>query len=159
MAKHKIEFDAKCESCNGSGLYVGMAEKDGAAIVCVSCKGTGKVHEVITYEDFEKKKKRRGVKRVFKCNCGIGIGAGKTDKHGQISLEDFGGMPYKDWFAGKKFPPKSEMRKFSCPVWYYQSADYDKKPHWKECGFGSFRDCKYFSTKEKCWDRFDLEGE
>jgi hypothetical protein len=26
-----VEFDMECESCNGTGLYIGMAESDGGS--------------------------------------------------------------------------------------------------------------------------------
>lgn len=159
MAEHTIEYDAECTACKATGLYVGMGEHDGAAIVCSHCNGTGKVHKVIKYRDFEKRKKKRNVKRVYKTNPGIGIGEGHSEKYGKLKLETFGGMPYKDWFAGKPFPAKSEMRKFTCPAWWYQSADYDKKPEWKRCRgpWSAFRDCEHFKNKEECWARFDRE--
>jgi hypothetical protein len=51
------------------------------------------------------------------------------------------------------------MRKYTCPAWWYQSADYKKKPNWKEClACGSFSSCKHFSIKQNCWDRFDKES-
>jgi hypothetical protein len=147
----KIELDIECNKCGGTGLYVGMGEHDGAAVVCRNCDGTGKYHYVFTYEEFVERKQSRKVKRVFETNPGFGIGEGKKYK-----LEDYGGMPYKDWKDGKPFPPKSEMRKLVCPAWWYQSADYKKKPHWDECiGAGAFSDCKCFKNKEKCWAKFD----
>lgn len=138
---------------------MGFAEHDGAAVVCHNCKGTGKVHVVHTYEDFEGRKSRKGIKRVYRVNPGIGVGAG----HGH-TLEEFGGMPYDDWAANKKFPKGSEMRKYTCPCWYYQSADYDKAPAWRDgevqCQIrGSFSGCKHFPEKEKCWARWDKEQE
>ena len=155
--KHVIEFDEKCKSCDGTGLYVGMAENDGAAVVCHACKGTGKCHVKFEYEDFTGRGKRIGIKRVYETNVGIGIG---TD-NGTYELSDFGGVDYKDWLAGKPFPPKSEMRRFTCPAWWYQLVDYDKKPNWDECrsnlGY-SFSRCPYFSTREKCWERWDKEN-
>lgn len=157
MSDHRIEFDTQCKSCNGTGLYVGMAERDGFAIVCSTCKGTGKFRLVIEYKDFEKRKKQKDVKRVLQVNCGIIVGTRKDDN----SLDSFGGMSYKDWLAGKEFRRGMEMRAFTCPAWYYQSADYDKKPDWEECtGWGgSFSSCSEFSTKSKCWERFDKEQE
>jgi len=143
----KIEFDEQCKACNGTGLYKGMGEKDGYAVVCHTCEGTGKHHYVHEYEEFTGKKERNGIKQVVKTNPGIYLG-------GNL---DFGGMSYEDWKQGKPFPPKSEMRKHTCPAWWYQSADYDKKPCWKECGFGSFSACKHFPDKDKCWERWDKE--
>lgn len=153
--KHTIEFDEKCKPCKGTGLYVGLAENDGAAVVCYICKGTACHHVKYEYDDFEGKEIRPKVTRVFEINCGIGIGEGEN-KGVTFKLEDFGGMDYTDWLEDKPFPPKSEMRKFTCPCWWYQSVD-GKKPSWKECGYGYFSDCEHFSTKEKCWERWDEE--
>ena len=154
MGKHKIEFDEKCKSCSGTGLYVGMAERDGFAVVCNTCDGTGKHHVIFQYEDFEGKERNNNIKKVLKCNPGISCGVGNG-----CNLESFGGMNYEDWFNGKDFPKGSEMRKYTCPAWWYQSADYEKKPDWKECmGCNMFSACKYFNTKEKCWERWDKEN-
>jgi hypothetical protein len=145
-----IELDHECKSCNGTGLYKGLAERDEFAVVCNTCEGTGKFHFVYRYEEFIGKKKRNDVSRVIECNPGIVIGNGVNA----------GGIPYKEWFAGVPFPKKSEMRKFTCPEWWYQVANYKLKPDWDECfsSFGStFSNCKFFSTMEKCWERFDKE--
>jgi len=149
---HIIEFDEQCKPCKGTGLYVGMAEYDGAAVVCHTCKGTGLHHVKIEYNDFTGRKERLNIKRVFETNPGIGVGEGKQ----RFSLSDFGGMPYKEWLQGLPFPKKSEMRKFTCPAWWYQSADYDLKPNWDKCGWGgSFSGCKHFHEKDKCWEQWD----
>lgn len=155
MSKQTFKVNQVCQSCGGTGLYVGMAERDGAAVVCSSCKGTGCQTFVHEYEVFEKRKERKGIKRVYKTNPGICIGEGNNCK-----LEDFGGMPYQDWNNGKDFPKGSENRKYTCPAWWYQSENYELKPKWKECiGFGSFSSCKNFKCKEKCWKKWDKENE
>ena len=41
----------ECQACGGTGLYKGMAERDGAAVVCSCCNGTGKTE--FTYNEFE----------------------------------------------------------------------------------------------------------
>ena len=149
----KIVIEEKCPACNGTGLYVGMAERDGFAVVCHQCGGTGKYTFFHEYENFERREERRGIRRVLETNCGICVGT----RNG-YNIESFGGMPYKEWLSGFDFPPKSEMREFTCPVWWYQSANYELKPDWDECVIGrSFSDCPYFKNKEKCWDRFDKE--
>lgn len=156
---HTIEYDCECEHCNGTGLYIGMGERSGAAVVCSHCQGTGKEHVKITYTDFTEKRKRRGVQRVFRVNPGIGIGAGVSEKYGKVELKDFGGMSYEDWFAGKRFPKKSEMRKFTCPAWWYQCVNFEKKPKWKECVLAeSFSKCRLFAQRDKCWERWDREA-
>jgi len=157
--------DRVCESCQGSGLYVGFAERRGGAVVCSSCKGEGHYEETFRWTEWKEGQKRvvkRDIKRVFATNPGIGIGEGELESTGQIlKLEDFGGVDYKEWQkSGKKaFVKGTEMRKFTCPAWWWQSANYDKKPDWKECcGFGSFSNCKHFCKKEKCWERYDKFG-
>lgn len=154
MAKHVFELDCKCKDCGGTGLYVGLAERNGAAVLCYKCKGTGKGHIKLEWEDFDGRVERDDVTRVLECNPGICVG---PNEEMGFSLEDFGGMPYHDWQKGKPFPPKSEMRKFTCPAWWYQTADYDSKPDWDECCWGRFSDCKHFCTKERCWERWDEE--
>ena len=151
----KIELDIVCNACGGTGLYVGMAEKDGLAVQCHRCDGTGKYHYVYEYELFKARKRQQKIKWVLESNPSIFAGLGR----GKYSYSDFGGMPYKDWNGGKPFPKKSEMRKFVCPAWWYQCVDYDKKPEWDECiCCGSFSKCKWFVTKNKCWDRWDKEN-
>lgn len=152
---HKIEYDCQCESCKGSGVYVGIAERDGWAVVCHTCKGTGKRHGILEYDDFTKKHIRTDVKQVLQVNPGIVVGVGKGHEYNQAS---FGGIPYSDWLKGCPFDKGSEMRIFTCPAWWYQSADYAKKPDWKECRDtlgSSFSSCKHFAGKEYCWQRCD----
>ena len=145
MSKHHvIEFDENCKSCQGTGLYMGRAERDGAAVVCHICDGTGCHHVKIQYDNFDGRVGRWDVDRVFKTNPGMCLG--KKFPGGSIKeLSEFGGMPYSDWVCGLPFPAKSENRKYTCPAWWYQSADYAKKPIWSECPIlGCFRDCKHF---------------
>lgn len=148
MGHHVIEYDQECKSCKGTGLYVGFAERDGFAVVCHACNGTGCQHVKVEYDDFESRKDREGIKTVIQANPGIGVG-------GNLN---FGGLPYTEWKAGATFNPGSEMREYTCPAWWYQSADYSKKPDWPECwGAGIFSGCKHFCNKSKCWERFDNE--
>ena len=141
-----------CPDCKGTGIYVGFAERGGVGVVCQVCKGTGCHTFKHTYEEFTEKKERKEIHTVLETNPGWSLG-------GTPALRgEYGGMPYKDWAKGKPFPPKSEMRNFVCPSWWYQSADYDKKPNWTECEICcAFRDCKHFLNKAACWERFDKE--
>lgn len=155
MAHHRIEYDEACKSCKSTGVYVGMAERDGAAVVCQTCRGTGRHHVILEYDDFDGRQWRPLVQRVYEVNPGICIGRGKDHEY---SLEDFGGMPYDAWRRNEPFPAKSENRRFTCPAWWYQSADYDRKPKWRECiGIGSFSNCPHFPRKNQCWARWDGE--
>ena len=155
MAEHEWVQEATCDACDATGVYVGLAERDGSAVVCHKCKGTGKRTIKIRWDDFENRKRRKGIRRVVEFNPGICIGEGNGHR-----LEEFGGMDYTLWFRGLAFQSHSEMREFTCPAWWYQSANYSKKPHWDECiGIGSFSSCKHFDDKRACWERFDEETE
>lgn len=155
--KHTIEYDCKCESCKGSGLYVGFAEGDGFAVVCHTCKGSGRCHRKIVYDDCAKRTELKGIRKVLHINPGIVASASKHRKDGKnFTYESFGGLSYEDWKAGKGFEG-AEMRNFVCPAWWYQCADYEKKPNWKECSCGAFPSCENFPQKQKCWKKFDEE--
>ena len=39
MDKIILEADVECTSCSGTGLYQGMAERDGTAVICYQCDG------------------------------------------------------------------------------------------------------------------------
>jgi len=124
-------------------------------VVCARCKGTGQVHVRTEYSEPTGRKPRQGVERVYEVNPGIIIGT-----YNSHVLEDFGGMPLSDWEKGKPFPLHSENRTFTCPAWWYQSADYRRKPTWAECaGAGRFSACKHFPDKAACWERFDEESD
>jgi hypothetical protein len=150
----KFEVDQVCHSCKGTGIYVGMAEHHGAGVVCSYCSGTGMEHFVHEYERFVTRKGRKDIRRVYQVNPGIGIG----ERAGVCSLEDFGGMPFRDWASGKPFPAGSEDRRHTCPAWWYQSANYKLKPQWTQCSFGRFSECGYFKDKAACWRRWDMEN-
>lgn len=151
-----LSFDTECSACNGTGLYIGLAERSGAAVVCKKCKGTGCHVHSFEYIPFEgKKEPNKEIKRVYQTNPGIVIGT----IDGLIKLEDFGGISVEEWQSGKEFSPGTEDRKHTCPCWFYQNADYNKKPNWKECNSfnGSFSSCKLFCCKKMCWERWDKE--
>lgn len=153
--KQVIEHKEKCQTCGGTGLYVGLAERDGAAVVCYKCKGTGCFAFRHEYEPFESRVAKAGVVRVYEVNPGIIIGKGNGH-----TLEEFGGLTLQDWRAGKAFTPGTENREHTCPCWWYQSADYKLKPNWKECDEAlgcTFSKCQHFGDKAKCWARWDAE--
>ncbi len=146
-----IQIDQQCKSCEGTGLYIGMAERDGAAIVCHTCKGEGHHLFYHEYTEFQGLRLSLEIKHVYQTNPGITVG---------IPFEEFGGMSYKDWQSGKEFPPKSENRKYVCPTQWYQQGDCKEKPNWNECRGGCrFFDCSHFDNKSECWERWDKENE
>ncbi|NIX55325.1 MAG: hypothetical protein GWN14_05175 [candidate division Zixibacteria bacterium] len=146
-----IKHQEVCSMCDGTGLYIGMAEKSGAAIICHNCDGNGEVTFIHKYKELRGGRVYRyGIRRVFKKNPGILI-----VEDSRYKLEDFGGMPYEDWYAGKSFPKQHEMRFVVCPAWWY------RKINWDECNtnlLGSrYSDCKFFNQKKICWSRWDQE--
>lgn len=149
--KMVFEWVEQCQACKGTGLYVGIAERDGVAVVCHTCRGTGRVQRKHEYEEFTGRKEREGVERVLEVNPGIIVG--KLDG----TLEWAGGMVYAEWLSGKGFTPGMEMREHTCPAWWYQRSDHKRKPKWDECGFGLFSSCPHFNNKERCWERWDKE--
>lgn len=152
MSVKEITIDEECQHCGGTGVYVGMGERNGAGVVCHYCKGTGCYHFEHEYTEFTKRHKRDDIKRVYQTNPGILIGEGNG-----FTLEMFGGMPYSYWLNGKKFEPGMENRNYTCPAWWYQSADYSKKPKWDKCNTLRFSQCKYFGNKSTCWEDWDKE--
>jgi len=149
----RFDVDAECRACGGTGLYVGFAEKDGAAVVCCKCKGTGCEHIKVEYTPFVRRKVRPGIDRVYQVNPGVMIG--KCQEKG-LHLTDFGGLSVAAWATGCRFSPGTEDRKHTCPCWFYQKADYDRKPSWTKCG-NHFPSCKHFDDKHVCWEQWDSE--
>ena len=58
MSEIKIE----CGSCGGTGLYCGMCEPKGEAVVCLDCVGRG--WYMVGGKQFTGRKKKHGVKRI-----------------------------------------------------------------------------------------------
>lgn len=147
-----IEFDEACPPCDGTGLYAGLAEHDGVAVICRNCKGTGCHHFKYSYTPFVSRKVRGDVERVFKQNIGVVIGSDNGHQ-----LTDFGGLPYSEWRGGKQFTIGTEDREHSCPARWYQADDSCSQPDWDECvdAGEAFKNCKNYWRKSKCWQRFD----
>lgn len=137
-----------CGDCGGTGLYVGMGERDGAAVVCWKCSGTGCAE--IKYTPFQVRASRDDVRRVFKRTNGICIGEG-----GDLCLADFGGMPYDDWAAGEPFPDGSEDRAHVCPAWWDRCEAADRGIKCPTHAGQRYSDCSSFIRKAECWNKWD----
>jgi hypothetical protein len=87
---------AECSSCYGTGLYSGMCEAEGEAVVCIRYAGTG--CEEIGHKPFVKRHGRKGIKTV-------------RWSQGQFIATGVGGfmksIAYSE-FAKGKFPPIKE---------------------------------------------------
>lgn len=145
----RIEHTEVCPACKGTGLYRGMAERDGFAVVCNQCKGTGAFRYVHEYDPFVERRPSAGVSRVVETNPGICLGDGPG--------LDFGGLPYRDWAEGKPFPVGSEMRNYACPRWWTQCRGGQQF----ECNGSlgvSFPNCRKFANKDECWREYDEQS-
>jgi len=82
---------AKCSSCSGTGLYSGMCEGPGKAVVCLDCAGTGR--ELIEYEPFVARQPRKDIKTVL---------IGRQSKFILETSRGLKEIPYKQWFEETK---------------------------------------------------------
>lgn len=153
----KKQVKAVCEACKGTGLYQGIAERDGAFVICHNCNGTG--CETISYEPFEERKKQSKCKRVYKSGYGYVI----SDKDMTLADGTFIpmsklGVSYEEFLNGKK--PK-HVREFGCPMLLDQGACHNKKGFVDKCnklngGWIDFiPECKNYCNNKECWERFD----
>jgi hypothetical protein len=116
MAKLKFEHDVRCTACGGTGLYRGMAERDGATVVCYRCEGTGKEHIVHEYEPFNGRKLDPTIKRVYQTAGGYCITDKDVTHAGQVIHFSKAGISYQEWMDGGKPLP---IRELHCPVIHF----------------------------------------
>ena len=141
----------ECSNCKGTGLYKGISERDSCAVVCSVCKGTGKVD--FYYNEFEGRKKRTDVKRVFKNSCGyVQSDKDVITKDGNVIKFSEGGCSYEEWLNGEEPKPVEDLY---CPyVWNNTGMGHKPLNDCKEyCGFGSISACKKYDCKEECWKK------
>lgn len=150
----------ECSSCNGTGLYVGESERDGAAVICRECEGTGYI--TFEYKKFKERKIRENVKRVFEpCNYVISA----TDiitKEGKLIKFSEAGCSYEEWLQGAKPKPIKDLY---CPyIWRNTGMGHEPLEKCKENTSHScvISDCKLYYLKEECWKEYEelnLKGE
>jgi len=152
---HKITIE--CKSCSGTGLYQGMGERDGAAVVCSNCNGTG--HVEFSYNDFTGKKVLEGVTRVYQKGFGYCIGTKDiiTDKGDLIRFSKFG-CTYEEWLNGKT--PR-HIEDLQCP-YLCDNRGMGNEPC-SRCqeglpGFGTITSCTFYSDKAKCWKEYNKKN-
>jgi hypothetical protein len=118
MGRYIFDHDVECDYCKGTGLYKGMAEKGGAAVVCYQCEGTGERHIHIEYNKFKGRKIRTDVKRVYTTAAGYII----TDENVVIPEEHTilrfskAGIKYREWLDGGEPEPIKDLH---CPLQHY----------------------------------------
>lgn len=107
----KITVKAYCTACKGTGLYIGFAEVDGAAVQCNVCRGTGEV--TVEYDPFKGRKRRDDIKRVYPAT-GHKISAEDiTTREGQFLPFSQWGITYQEWLDGVEIKP---IRELNCPM-------------------------------------------
>ncbi len=152
-----MKIDIECKSCGGTGLYVGMAERDGAAVICSTCNGTGK--QELSYTPFTKRKERTDIVRVYSTGGGYVI----TPKDIVVDGKDFpfstAGCTYKEWLNGVTPKPITFL---GCPMRMMQWECHQKKGFIAKCeklndGYiFVISACKHQHKKAECWKRFEL---
>ena len=147
-----------CRACDATGLFVGLAERDGAAVPCVDCDGTG--CQTAYYDDFEKRKRISGITRVFPRSA-VTLYAGVL-----------GGTPYPVWWESG-LRSGAEPREVACPMEFFEkdlslwssSASPMRADAW--CFLVQPRSARWGSTCQKCpahpenalcWQVFDEGG-
>jgi hypothetical protein len=154
----------ECPACRGAGVYVGMAERGGAALVCYKCKGTGAYQLKIEYEEFTGRKERPGVKRVYLSGYGYVIAPKKLDIRniGEVDLS-LEGVRYEDFINGKT---PEHIETLACPMLADQSAchaikgftDGCEKLHGGTLLGLRLTSCNYYPNRSECWKRFREGG-
>ena len=80
------EIKCECDSCQGSGLYRGMCEGKGEAVVCLGCGGKG--WTTIKYRIFKSRRKLRGVKTI-RLSRGFFLATGVGGTGGAMTYAQF----------------------------------------------------------------------
>jgi len=161
----EIILKIECQSCKGTGIYVGFAEVNGAGVVCHTCKGTGCQDYNFKYTPFKKRLRRPVVDRVFISGYGYCVGTKPTTLDNGIFV-DFSkeGVSYEEFSQGKM--PK-HIKQMACPMMADQSACHKIEGFTDKCneingGWGGHIPSCKCSDRMACWDRFEkanLKGE
>ena len=157
----KIDIDIQCQACKGTGVYIGMAEKNGAAVVCTKCKGTGKYNYVFEYEDFKGMNVCDDVKRVYKSSYGFCIEPTEIPmSNGGVIDMSKEGVSYEEFKKGKL---PGHIKQLVCPMLADQGACHDIKEFIAGCELlhGGIlcglpiTSCNNQPNKSDCWKRFE----
>mgnify|MGYP001157472096 FL=1 len=145
MKTIKIE----CPKCGGTGLYQGICERDGAAVVCYACKGSGAV--TFSYNEFTGRKRRNNVRRVYESGGGYVISAeDKTLDNGEtIRFSQFG-CGYEEWLAGC---PPLPIKDLYCPNLLCHD---NLVEGCEDCRVGSYiYECPHYANRAACWEQYE----
>lgn len=150
--------ETACHACDATGLFVGLAERDGAAVPCVDCDGTG--CRIAYYDAFVKRKRISEITRVFPRSA-VKLAAG---------IE--GGTPYPVWWESG-LRSDAYPRSVACPMEFFEkdlsswssSASPMDAERWcflvqpLSARWGSTcQKCPAHTEKDLCWQVFDEGG-
>lgn len=60
--RKKIKIKEECDACGGTGLYSGMCEGEGEAVICICCNGRG--WTIFDMKIFTHRKKKKGITKI-----------------------------------------------------------------------------------------------
>lgn len=157
----EIKLDIECQACDGTGVYQGMGERDGAGVVCHRCDGTGCFKYKFQYTPFTKRKLNGNISRVYLSGYGYCINTNPMTLSNGVFVDlSKEGVEYEEFLNGKM--PK-HIKHMACPMMADQGACHEIKGFTAKCaelngGYVSYiPDCKC-SDKIGCWDRFEKQS-
>lgn len=131
---------AECDTCHATGLYIGMLERNGAAVPCNKCGGTGARR--INYTPFTGRLPREGVRRVYCSGSDRILDPDRSP----------GGIPIEEWHGGP-VPIGPEIRNYQCP---HNWRGFSEIPACSDSPLGGYLcDCPHFGEKHLCWAAYD----
>ena len=155
MNKQK-QLKIECTSCGGTGVFQGAGERDGAYLVCKSCKGTGCI--TYYYKEFTGRKTANDCKRVYTGSMGYVISDKDVITDGKVLRFSTVGCTYAEWLNGETPKP---IKFLGCPLLADQGACHKIKGFVDECNelnggyIGSITNCKNKCNADECWERFE----
>ncbi len=83
-----MKVNVECSACGGTGLYSGMCEGEGCAVICLGCSGSGMA--TLTYKPFTHRKKMAGANELkISKSRGTFIGTGVGAVGASMSYAEF----------------------------------------------------------------------
>ena len=144
----RFSAETECEFCRGTGLAYTPNVRDGAALVCRDCQGTGRRVIVIDFRRWRGRQERTDVNRVYAVAVGHVV---DDETDGGVSIEEWRADPDSVYRRG------NEIRSMYCPAWWNNELD-RREPDWPECRLAlRFPLCSKFRVREQCWERYDAE--
>ena len=147
----------ECKSCKGTGVYQGMGEGGGAAVICCTCKGAGRAE--FEYTEFTGRKNKSGVSRVYLAGYGYKISTGIVNFNGVGAVDmDKEGVSYEEFCRGEV---PTHVKQLGCPLLADQGRCQGLEGFIERCNSfnGGWLDyipsCSNRSNSAECWRIFE----